>query len=70
MYFITCLKTWSFGPGKRYFALPCTTGFINSKHEIRNMKQYSMFQIQMFKTEAMAKVANNGFVFDIWSFDI
>jgi hypothetical protein len=29
-----------------------------------------MFKIQMFKTAAMAKVANNGFVFDIWSFDI
>ena len=29
-----------------------------------------MFQIQMFKTAAIANVANNGFVFDIWSFDI
>jgi hypothetical protein len=29
-----------------------------------------MFQIQMFKTAAMAEAANNRFVFDIWSFDI
>jgi hypothetical protein len=29
-----------------------------------------MFQIQMFKTAAMAKATNHGFVFDIWPFDI
>jgi hypothetical protein len=55
--------------------LPCSTRFLNPKHarshEIgRNTKQYPMFQIQMFKTAARVNVANNGFVFDIWSFDI
>jgi hypothetical protein len=69
------LKTWFSEPGKRYFAQPCSTGFINPKHDLsheigRNSKQYPMFQIQMFKTAAMAKVVNDGFVFDIWSFDI
>jgi hypothetical protein len=29
-----------------------------------------MLKIQMFKNAAMAEAANNGFVFDIWSFDI
>jgi hypothetical protein len=29
-----------------------------------------MFKIQMFKTAAMVGAANNGFVLDIWSFDI
>jgi hypothetical protein len=29
-----------------------------------------MFKIQMFKTAAMAEAASNGFVFDIWLFDI
>jgi hypothetical protein len=56
-------------------ALPCSTRFLNPKHarshEIgRNSKQYPIFQIQMFKTATMDKAANNGFVFDIWSFDI
>jgi hypothetical protein len=50
--------------------LPCSTRFLNPKSEIRNTKQYPMFQIQMFKTAAIVNVANNGFVFDIWSFDI
>jgi hypothetical protein len=40
------------------------------KSEARNSKQYPMLQIQMSKTSAMAKVANNGIIFDIWSFDI
>jgi hypothetical protein len=55
--------------------LPCSTRFLNPKHARshkigRNTKQYPMFQIQMFKTAAIGNVANNGFVFDIWSFDI
>jgi hypothetical protein len=50
--------------------LPCSTRFLNPKSEIRNLKQYTMFQIQMFKTAAIVNVAKNGFVFDIWSFDI
>jgi hypothetical protein len=50
--------------------MPCSTIFLNPKHEIRNPKQYPMFQIQMFKTAGIVNVANNGFVFDIWSFDI
>jgi len=29
-----------------------------------------MLQIQMFKTAVGVYAANNGFVFDVWSFDI
>jgi hypothetical protein len=64
--FITSLKTWTFGSGNILLAVPCSTGFINPKHEIRNSKQYPMFKIQMFKTTAMAKAANNGFVFELY----
>jgi hypothetical protein len=54
-------ETWSSGQASVTWL--CSTGFLNPKHEIKNSKQYPMFQIQMFKTSAMAKVASNRFVF-------